>query len=75
MNPSDHAAPGFNHRIPDKILTPDNVETSVGTLEFVDGIPNDDTLSKVYDNLDRMRGVETFLNGIPARLPRAPRGP
>ena len=66
MNPSDQATPGFNHRIPDKILTPDNVETSVGTLEFFDGIPSADTLSTVFDNLDRMRGVETFLNGIPA---------
>ena len=45
MNPFDQATPGFNHRIPDKILTPDNVETSVGTLEFFDGIPSADTLS------------------------------
>ena len=61
-----NATPGFNHQIPDKIMTPDSVPTSIGTLDFFDGMPTDGTLSKVYDNLDRMRGVESFLNGIPA---------
>ena len=31
--------PGFNNAIPESILTPDTVETKVGTLEFFDGIP------------------------------------
>ena len=42
------------------------VETRIGTLEFVDGIPTKETADLVYDNLDFLRGVETFLNGIPA---------
>jgi hypothetical protein len=58
--------PGFNTAIPEKIMTPDKVETRLGTLEFFDGLPNKETVKKVYDNLDFMRGVETFLNGIPA---------
>ena len=60
------ATEGFNNKIPEKIMTPDKVETRLGTLEFFDGLPNEETVKKVYDNLDFMRGVETFLNGIPA---------
>ena len=32
--------PGFNEKIPDEIMTPDKVETSIGTLNFADGIPD-----------------------------------
>ena len=60
------ATPGYNNKIPEKIMTPDKVETSIGTLDFFDGLPSKDTVDKVYDNLDRLRGIETFLNGIPA---------
>lgn len=52
--------------IPTKITTPDVVETRIGTLEFFDGLPTAETAAKAYDNLDFMRGVEAFLNGIPA---------
>lgn len=58
--------PGFNNRIPEQILTPDNVETRIGTLNFVDGVPTTETAQRVYDNLDFLRGVEVFLNFIPA---------
>ncbi len=47
------------------ISTPDKVKTSLGTLKFFDGVPTDDTVKKVYDNLDRMRGVQVFLNTLP----------
>ncbi len=43
------------------ILTPDQVETSIGTLNFLDGAPLPETVELVYDNLDRMRGVDVFL--------------
>jgi hypothetical protein len=49
----------------DSISTPDKVETSIGTLEFLDGAPSAATAEKVYDYLDRMRGVDTFLKGMP----------
>ena len=58
--------PNYNTHIPSKIMTPDKVETRLGTLEFFDGLPSEETAQKVFDNLDFMRGVETFLNGIPA---------
>ena len=47
------------------ITTPDKVDTSIGTLTFFDGVPTDETVKKVYDNLDRQRGVEAFLNCMP----------
>jgi hypothetical protein len=52
--------------IPKSIMTPDKVETRIGTLEFFDGFPTEDTARKCFDNLDFLRGVEAFLNGCPA---------
>src|SRR5580698_4862467 len=51
--------------IPPEITTPDSVETSIGTLKFFDGFPDDKTTQLVYDNLDFQRGVQAFLRGIP----------
>src|SRR6516225_6996845 len=64
--PGADPTPGFNNKIPDKIMTPDKVETRIGTLNFVDGVPTAETAQKVYDHLDFLRGVEVFLNFIPA---------
>ena len=64
---SEHeATPGYNCVIPEDIMTPDRVETSIGALEFFDGLPSAPTVEKAYDFLDLLRGVETFLSGIPA---------
>ena len=41
------------------------METSIGTLEFFDGVPSKETSENVYDYLDRMRGVDAFMKGIP----------
>ena len=58
--------PGYNNKIPETIMTPDSVETPIGKLQFFDGMPDEATVQKVYDNLDFVRGVEVFLNFIPA---------
>ncbi|MGE5260925.1 MAG: DUF1254 domain-containing protein [Actinomycetota bacterium] len=50
--------------VPPSIATPDQVETSIGTLNFRDGIPDQATADKVYDQLDLQRGVSAFLNGL-----------
>ena len=47
-------------------MTPDKVDTRIGTLKFFDGMPTPDTVKTVYDHLDFLRGVEVFLNFIPA---------
>jgi hypothetical protein len=53
--------------IPDAIKTLDIVETEhLGTLNFYDGMPDEATTKKVYDNLDLYRGVDAFQKGIPA---------
>jgi hypothetical protein len=65
-NQGQHVSAGFNTAIPEKIMTPERVETRIGTLEFFDGMPSPDAVDRLYENLDLMRGVETFLNGIPA---------
>lgn len=57
--------PGYNNKIPPQIMTPDRVETRIGTLEFFDGMPSKKTVETVYDNLDLLRGVEVFLNCVP----------
>ncbi len=51
--------------LPESILTPDKVETSIGTLEYFDGFPTEATTQKCYDYLDTMRAVDVFLNTIP----------
>ena len=48
------------------ISIPDKVETSIGKLEFFDGVPKDATVTAVYDNLDKMRGMEVFLDNVGA---------
>lgn len=48
----------------ESILTPNLVETRIGTLRFVDGFPTDDTVERVYDHLDFIRGVDTFLTTL-----------
>jgi len=51
--------------IPTSVTTPDSVDSSIGTLEYFDGVATPDTVSNVYDFLDRSRAVEVFLNSIP----------
>ncbi|WP_157016737.1 DUF1254 domain-containing protein [Mesorhizobium xinjiangense] len=48
------------------ISIPDKVDTSIGTLEFFDGVPIGNTTQAVYDNLDRMRATDVFLDNLGA---------
>jgi len=48
--------------VPPILVTPDKVETRIGTLEFKDGAPSVATADKVYDTLDFTRGLDAFLN-------------
>ncbi|GAB3389966.1 DUF1254 domain-containing protein [Humibacter soli] len=59
-------APGYNTPIPAEITTPDRVQTRIGELQFADGVPTNETTEKLFDHLDFLRGVETFLNCVPA---------
>ena len=57
---------GYNTKIPESIMTPNNLETRIGTFEYFDGIPTKKTAEAIYNHLDYIRGVEAFLNGMPA---------
>lgn len=59
--------PKYAAAVPDVVLTPDKVSTTlIGELKFHDGAPSKETTQKIYDYLDTARGVDAFLNGIPA---------
>lgn len=58
--------PEYSGDVPSAITTPGTVETRIGTLKFFDGLPDEATVSKAYDQLDFSRGIEAFLAGIPA---------
>src|SRR6478736_2368341 len=58
--------PKMATEVPESIVIPDQLNTRIGTLRFVDGFPDDDTVQKVYDNLDFQRGVQAFLTTMPA---------
>ena len=62
----ERPGPKYAAKVPPSITTPDTVQTRIGTLKFHDGLPDPETVSKVYDNLDFVRGVEAFLLGIPS---------
>lgn len=63
---SSDTAVGYNTPIPQKITTPDTVETRIGTLLFHDGVPTPETANSLFDHLDFLRGVEVFLSCVPA---------
>ena len=56
----------YTTEIPEGITTPDKVETSIGTLNFTDGVPSRETADKVYDFMDTSRAADAFLKGMPA---------
>lgn len=52
--------------IPVSVTAPDKTDTSIGKLEYFDGVPTAETVDTVYDYLDRSRAVNVYLNAIPA---------
>ena len=56
----------YKTNIPPAIVAPDSIDTRLGVLKFKDGVPDDATVQKVYDNLDFQRGVQAFLTAMPA---------
>lgn len=47
------------------IISPDAVETRLGTLKFFGGFPDNATVEKLYDNLDFQRAVQAYLLALP----------
>ena len=44
------------------VAVPDKLDTSIGTLNLSDGYPAEETVERIYDNLDRSRAPA----GLPA---------
>ena len=65
LSAQEEGKPEFSAEVPPSILTPDDAESRIGPLKFFDGLPDAETVARVYDNLDFMRGVEAFLSGVP----------
>ena len=42
------------------------IETRIGTLDFENGFPSEETTRKVFDEMDYQRAVQAFLWGYPA---------
>ena len=59
--------------VPGGIITPERLETRIGTLTSFDGVPDPRTTELVYDNLDFQRGVHAMLSTLQIASLRAMR--
>ncbi len=59
---NEPAPPGCSTPVAAKIMSPDRVETSIGTPEVSAGVPALEAAERVFDNLGSLRAVEGFLN-------------
>jgi len=50
--------------VPASIVTPDTVETRIGTLHFHGGVPDDATAGAIYDNLDFTYAFRAFMDNL-----------
>ena len=55
----------FSTAMPPGVAVPDSVDTHLGPLHFVGGVPDGATTDKLYDNLDFQRAVQAYLLGLP----------
>ena len=55
----------LNPEVLASLSTPDSSDSRIGPLSFVDGVPTQETVERVYDHLDFMHGIESFLGGFP----------
>lgn len=50
--------------VPASLRAPRRVETRVGMLELLHGVPTEQTTKRLYDHLDFIRGVDAFLHTV-----------
>src|SRR5271166_3601736 len=55
----------FSTPLPPGVASPDTVETRFGALHFFDGVPDQASTEKIYDNLDYQRAVQAYLLALP----------
>lgn len=49
---------------PPSLVTPDKVETKLGTLTFRDGVPSGDSARKIYDQVDATFAYRVFMDNM-----------
>jgi hypothetical protein len=49
--------------VPQSLVTPDVVETSLGVLSYRDGAPSAETVETVRHHLDHVRALDAFISG------------
>jgi hypothetical protein len=64
LTPFGPALAEVSREVVDSLSAPDKIETNIGTLEFRDGVPSDDTASKVFDTLDFTRALNVYNNSF-----------
>src|SRR5262245_25380833 len=47
------------------VSTPPHLDTPLGTFDLVDGVPTAESVERLYDSLDFVRGIDAFLNCVP----------
>ena len=55
----------YSTAMPGGVMSPDKVETRLGTLHFFDGFPDAATAEKLHNNLDFQRAVQAYLLALP----------
>ena len=58
------STPNVTLGVPSSLITPDRIETKVGTFEFKDGVPSKHTVEKAYDQIDFTHAYNTFVNTL-----------
>ncbi|WP_079159378.1 DUF1254 domain-containing protein [Streptomyces griseus] len=61
----DAPSPGTPAGTLNSISIPDRLETVFGAMDFFDGLPLPGSVTRSYDALDLLRGIEAFLNCVP----------
>ncbi|WP_222946933.1 DUF1254 domain-containing protein [Streptomyces sp. TRM49041] len=61
----DAPSPGTSAETLASISIPEQLDTVFGAMRFFDGMPQPDTVTRSYDTLDLLRGIEAFLNCVP----------
>jgi hypothetical protein len=66
LDVNEQAASPKTTDIPKSIITPDSVETRLGTLKFKDGVPDTATAQKLFDEIDYVHAFEAVIGGYAA---------
>ena len=59
------SAPADDEFTPDERALEGQVDTRIGTLEFINGYPTDDTIDALYEEMDFQRAVQAYIWGLP----------